>query len=260
MSGPATAGREPLASREPPVLRRAALLVSVLLLLVAVLPPLATGARRYDFAEAIQFSLLAIAVPALGAVGDRWARSTRAGALAAARLRHPETVRSLAFLALWVCAVVAWRTPPAVDALGRHGWLVAVEAVTLVSTGLGLWLELVESPPLTPRSTRPVRVLLAALAMWAVWIAAYAMGLSRAEVYRGFQHLPGGLSVGADQAVATATLWFAALCAFVPVVFFNLLRWLHTEEQPDEELRKLLREEGRRGVPHPRPGRRPRGS
>ncbi len=69
-----------------------------------------------------------------------------------------------------------WRTPVGVNALARHPWLVVVEAVTLVPLGMGLWLELVESPPLTPRLSRPHRVALAAVSMWTIWVLAYLVG------------------------------------------------------------------------------------
>lgn len=219
-----------------------------MVLVVALVPPVATLARRYDFVEAVQFCLLALGVPALLVLGGPWQRSQRAARLAERRRRHPEGVRSIAFLALYGIAVVAWRIPPSVDGLVRHPWLLGIEAVTLVAAGVGLWLELLESPPLVPRSPPPWRALYAALPMWTIWVTAYAVGLSRAEVYRAFHHVAGGLSAAADQEVATGTLWGVALLAFVPVVFANLLRWLRNDEQPDEELRRLVRVEARRAA------------
>jgi cytochrome c oxidase assembly factor CtaG len=147
-------------------------------------------------------------------------------------------------------AVIFWRTPLSVDALARHPWLLAAEAVTLVAAGVGLWLELVESPPLTPRLSRPNRVALAAVSMWTIWILAYLVGLSHGPWYPGYAHQPGrGLSLSADQQLTTGTMWFVSGCAFVPVVFWNLIRWLQTEEDPDQELHHLVRLERTRGRP-----------
>ncbi len=42
---------------------------AVVALLAAVLPPLEPAARRYDVAESVQFALLALALPALLALG-----------------------------------------------------------------------------------------------------------------------------------------------------------------------------------------------
>ena len=168
--------------------------------------------------------------------------------VAAARRRHPEPARSVAYLVLDVALVVAWRIPPSVDALARHGWLSLLEAVTLVAAGVGLWLELVESPPFSPRLARPKRIALAAVAMWTIWVTAYLVGLSHASVYRSYAHVVGrDLSVSADQALTTGILWLTSLCAFIPVIFSNLVLWLRSDEDPDDALYRLLRDR-RRGA------------
>jgi cytochrome c oxidase assembly factor CtaG len=207
-----------------------------------------------------------VAVPALVVIGAPWRRLGLArpvgeveevGAgpgpgpvdrLAAGRRRHPEALRSACFFALYLAGIVLWRIPPSVNALSRHPWLVALEAVTLVPVGIGLWLELVESPPLTPRLARPHRVALAAISMWAVWILAYLVGLSHASWYHAYAHHAGvGLSLSADQQLTTGMMWFLSGCAFIPVVFWNLIQWLSAEEDPDEELHRLVRQERIRG-------------
>ena len=214
--------------------------------------------------EALQFSLLAIGVPALMVLGAPWRflglsaksassvdsegialldRPRTVDRMAAARRRHPEPVRSIVFLLLELAVLVAWRTPAGVDAVARHGWLSVVEAATLIGAGIGLWLELVESPPVTPRLDRPWRIVVAAVAMWTVWVTAYVLGLSDASVYQAFRHVAGrGLSVAADQALTTWVLWFTSLCAFLPVIFTNLVVWLRSGEDPDGALRRLVRD------------------
>ena len=251
---------------------RSVLLAGAVVLLVAcVIPPLATEARRYEFVEAIQFSLLAVVIPALAVMGAPWLRlglasrsdwslaapdvSTGSGAhlrpvdrWARGRRRHPEVVRTAGIFALYLAGIVLWRIPPVVDALARHPWLVAVEAGALVVVGMGLWLELVESPPLTPRLARPHRVALAAVSMWAIWILAYLVGLAHGSWYHAYVHHPGvGLSVSADQQLTTGMMWFVSGCAFIPVVFWNLVQWLQSEEDPDEEFHRLVRQERIRG-------------
>ena len=242
----------------PRELRLLFLGVAAVLAVAVVVPPLFELARRYEVAEAVQFSVLAMAVPALIALGAPWGRmglshsaaavgagSREAGPvdqLAYARRRHPEFVRSALFLLAFMGSVVAWRTPAAVDAVSRGDpWLVAVEAATLVAVGLAFWLELVESPPLVPRSTRPVRAVMASLAMWTVWTVAYLVGFSSSSWYSGFHHTVGhGLSTAADQQLSTVVLWFVAAVVFMPVVFWNVLQWLRSEENPDVELHRLV--------------------
>jgi cytochrome c oxidase assembly factor CtaG len=220
---------------------------------VVLVPPISGSADHYLFVEAVRFSILALVAPALVVVGAPWRCLGLAPAtldrLAEGRRRHPNFVRSLGFLVVDLVVVVLWRTPPAVDAVSQHGALVLVEAATLVAAGAGLWLELVESLPLVPRSIRPRRAVLAALAMWTIWTIAYTVAMSHHAWYRGFHHVSGaGLSASADHQLSTVVLWAVAAMAFMPVIFWNLLQWLRSEDDPDHELFRLVREDRRRSA------------
>jgi cytochrome c oxidase assembly factor CtaG len=238
------------------------LLGAAIVVVVCLAPPLSDTARRFEYGEALQFSLLAIVVPVLAALGAPWRRSglARAGEsdpprfadrVAGRRLRHRELPWSLAFIAADLGAVVAWHVPRVVAAVAAHGWLIPLEGVTLLAFGLGLWLELVASPPLVPRSSYLRRAVLAAVAMWTFWVLAYVLGLSNHAFYPNFAHVPGGLSAAADQQFASAVLWFVAAASFVPVIFWNAMLWLRTDEDPDTELLALARAERRRGTSPP---------
>jgi cytochrome c oxidase assembly factor CtaG len=251
-------------------LDRALLFVGAVILFIACLvPPFSSYARRYEFVEALQFAILAVVVPVLVVSGSPWrllriaahlppedrdnagsgANSLRlVDELAAHRRRHPEALRSVLFASLFLAGVTLWRIPLTVDALVRHPWLVGVEAVTLLMVGVGLWLELIESPPLSPRLSRPNRVALAAVSMWTIWVLAYLVGLSHGAWYHAYSHHPGrGLSLSADQQLTTGMMWFVCGCAFIPVIFWNLTRWLQSEEDPDVELHRLVRQDRTRG-------------
>ena len=174
------------------------LLAAALVVLACLVPPLSGTARRFEYGEALQFSLLAVVAPVLVAIGAPWRRlglararrrrsaapgrpgrrpaASAPGAPLVPRLhrRRPRRGRRLA-------------RPGAVDDVSEHGWLIPLEGVTLLVFGLGLWLELVPSPPLVPRSGYLRRAVLAALAMWTFWILAYVLGLSNHAFYPNFR-------------------------------------------------------------------------
>jgi cytochrome c oxidase assembly factor CtaG len=239
--------------------RRWCLLGAVVVALACLVPPLSGTARRFEYGEALQFSLLALVVPVLVAIGAPWRRLGLAGSgdsgpprladrVADRRLRNRELPWSLAFIAADLAAVVAWHAPKAVAGVAEHGWLIPLQGLSLLVFGLGLWLELVASPPLVPRSGYLRRAVLAAFAMWTFWILAYVLGLSNHAFYGNFAHVPGGLSAAADQQVATAVLWFVAAASFVPLIFWNAMMWLRTDADPDAELLALARADRRRGT------------
>jgi cytochrome c oxidase assembly factor CtaG len=209
-------------------------------------PPLSVLARRYEFVEAFQFAAYAMAVPALFGLGVPRARlgSLRlpgeVRAREAARTyrsdgspgRRPAIGRSALSLGLFMGAVVAWRTPLAVDAIERHPWLLTAEAVSLVLAGGVLWLELVHPRAPGPLSARPLSATVATLAMWTVWTVAYLVGFSSSSWYTAFPHVAGRWpSLAADQQFSTAVLWLVATVTFLPVVFWDVLAWLRSDEQ-----------------------------
>ena len=238
------------------------LVAAVIVALGALIPPLATVARRADWGQALQFSLLAIALPALVTLGAPWrllglssaaapvvSSSRFVDRLAERRPRHRELARALAFILPDLVVIMLWHAPGAVAAVARDGWLVLPEAATLLSFGVALWLELIPSPPLTPRSGHLRRAVLGAIVMWVLWILAYVTGLSNHGFYPNFSHVPGGLGAAADQQIASALWWFVAAVSLVPVIFWNAVMWLKTEDDPDTELFALMRAERRRGPP-----------
>lgn len=226
------------------------------LIVVAVLPPVETLARRYLFVESIQFCVLAMAGPALIVLGAPWRRlglsrghsgeppgvPGPAGAdrgladrLAARRRRQPSFVAAAGFLCLWGAACLCWRLPPVLDALARHRVLILAELASLPPAGVGLWLELVNSRPLLPRLQRPRRAIIAALAMWSTWVMAYVLGFSLGPVVHAYDGAGSSLMTAADQELAAIVLWLAAACCFIPVIFVTLLTWLRDGAGPGEE-------------------------
>ena len=228
-------------------------LAAVVLALGTLLPPAGSYARQYAFAGSLQFVIFAVAAPALLVLGAPWRfvalprrRGRRRGS---ARLRglaggppqfrRPVAFRPAAVLVTFIALLIAWRLPATVTALARDPGLAVAEMVTLLAAGSGVWLELVKSPPLLPRLSRPQRAAMAALAMWAIWVLAYIIGMSSGTWFAAYGHAAGhGLSAAADQQLAVAIMWAVPALCFPPVIYSMLITWLRDSEDPEEELRE----------------------
>lgn len=218
--------------------------VALAVAVACLIPPVSSLAGRYVLAETIQFACFAMVIPGLLVLGAPWRRLGLGGTasrLARARERHPSFMRSAGFLAAFAALAVAWRLPPVIDAVARHPGLAAAELASLLITGVALWLELVPSPPLQPRGRDGLHLaVIAAFAMWLIWIIAYILGMATHGMFHAYRYHPGGpLSAVADQELATAVLWVAAAACFIPVIFTAAHRWLHDGDNVEAEMERV---------------------
>lgn len=251
--------------------RAPALVLGCVAFIVLILPPVATLARRYEFVQSLQFSFFIAGIPALLVIGAPWrflhlstasiddiqarpiAELKDVGPVdrwSAGRLRHLQPIRSVVVFVVYAIVAVAWRTPAAVNGLANQPWLLLVEAATVLPVGIWLWTELVESPPLTPRLVRPHRIGLSAVSMWIIWILAYVVAFSHGVWYSAYHHHPGvGVSLSADQQMTAGMMWLVSGTVYISLSFWNLYKWLQSEEDPSNELHRLARfERIRRGA------------
>lgn len=231
--------------------------LSIVVFLLALLPPIWGWALRYGFVQAIQFCVFGFGAPALFVVGAPWTGVRRSPDSMdlnnqpawfrrwnARRVRDKAQVRALTAAGSAVVATLFWRVAPVVNALVHHPWLVPVEAISLFVPSVFLMVELVESPPLAPGISRPYRIGITAVVMWSAWIVAYLAGMSHDSWYTAFHHVAGsGISASADEQLSAGSVWLLTAAVFVPIVFWNLVHWLQSEEDPDEEFIKLFRQE-----------------
>ena len=224
---------------------------------VCLVPPVAALAQRYVVAESVQFIVFAMVAPALVVLGAPWRllRLSRAGGaggvadrMAVARQENRSFLRAGIFLIVFAAVTLAWRLPPVMDALARQPALMLAEAVTVLPAGLGLWLELIGSPPLAPRLPRPHRAAVAALAMWFTWAVAYVVGFHNGPVFPAYAAVPGrAVGLVADQELAVAIIWAVTGLCFVPVVIVTMMSWLK-DNDTDEELQRIVRDADQRAV------------
>jgi cytochrome c oxidase assembly factor CtaG len=232
--------------------------------ILCLVPPVSQWSRQYEYVESIQYCLLSISIPALLASGAPWrwlglasrdayvfnadgvsappVQSRWIDWVALSRLGRLGDRQGYVLATLFCLTTIFWRVAPVVDFAVSHAWLAPIESVALVGVGLLLWLDLVESPPLKPSAARPFRIGMAAVSMWAVWVLAYLGAMSGRSWYPSFVHLAGhGVSLAADQQLSTGFMWLLSAASFLPVVFWNLMHWLQSEENPDDELSRIVR-------------------
>ena len=234
-------------------LRRRLAVVAVVLVLGMLLPA-ESYARRYAFVETLQFVIFAAAAPALLVLGGPWRflrmtrrRDSSPGPVRRARpSRWLGVSRPAVVLVAFIAVVIAWRLPVAVNALPGDPALTVAEAVTLLASGSGVWLELVESPAVLPGLSRPQRAAMAAAAMWTIWVLAYIMGMSHGAWFAAYRHPGHGLSTAADQQLAAGIMWAVPALCFMPVIYGTLIAWLGDSDDPDKELREAVHRESAR--------------
>lgn len=244
-----------------PGLRGLLSIFSVVLVIVSLSPPVWEWSFRYGFVQAIQFCVLGFGAPTLLVAGAPWlGRRGRGDALKLAsqpvwcqrwnsrRVREKAQFRALSAAAAVVASTLVWRAAPPVNALVHHHWLLLVEAITLFVPMVFLMVEIIESPPFTPGISRPYRIGISAVVMWSAWVVAYLAGMSHDSWYTSFHHVTGrGISATADQQLSAGFVWLLTASVFVPIVFWNLVHWLQSEEDPDEEIVRLFRQEREHG-------------
>jgi cytochrome c oxidase assembly factor CtaG len=212
--------------------------VAVVLAAVVAVPPVATDARHYAAVQALQFVVFAAVVPALLVLG--WpSRFTRAVGARPIPPEHSDraTLRAVMSLLPYLALVVVWRIPAVLAALERDPALVAVELVTLVAAGVGLWRELARPSAAREPLPRPLRAAMAAVAMWTIWVIAYVTGMSAGGATPA---APVVLSTLAERELGVGVLMAVSGLCYVPVVFVMAMSWFNDRENPDAEARRLI--------------------
>lgn len=250
--------------------------------LAAALPPAGSYARQDAFAQALQFVIFAVPVPALlvlgisswlgqaarrgsgpGVSSGRWKRAAVPGLRLLACLSgvragtvHRAAGAAAAKVLLFAALVIAWRLPAVLDALTRYPALTAAEMLTLACAGSAVWIDLIAAAPLPRPLPRPLRAAIAAVAMWTIWIVAYITGMSGATSIPAGP-APDAVTAATQRQLGVAVMWAVPAIFFVPVVYAMLIRWLGERDQPDAELRAAaLRGSNLNGLSrHPRPPR-----
>jgi cytochrome c oxidase assembly factor CtaG len=218
--------------------------LGLLVVLFALVSPVAYWSDTYVWVHAVQDLLLAVVAPPLIVLGSPWLALRAAWSAQPGRLRLPSgspsgrggetpwwltgpALVAVAFNAAWL----AWHLPALYD-LGLTSRVAGgAEVVSYLVLGIAFWLVLIGSAPLRPRLTPLQRVTLVFGTVAADTVLGMVLVFGSSLLYTSYgsaaHHV---LSVVADQQVAGAVLWMGLLPPFVIVAVALFARWLDDEE------------------------------
>jgi putative membrane protein len=235
----------------PPGLGRevAAFYGGLLVVVLALLSPLAYWSAHYIWVRSVQDVLLANLAPVFLVLGAPWlvlrrglpSRLPRAHGPGrgpgagrdpdpgrAGRLARISVLTVIAFNVAWC----AWHLPALYDGALRYPAAYAAEVMTYLGLGVAFWLQLIGSRPLSPALAPLRRVALLAGTIIVSTVLGMVLVFGYGLAYPGYA-APGRrvLSVVYDQQAGGAVLWVLVLLAYVTAGVALLIRWLNDEEE-----------------------------
>jgi putative membrane protein len=250
--------------------------IGMLVVLIALVSPVAYWAQVYIWVRAMQDLMLAFVAPGLLVLGAPWLvlasalpGRVRSGTVdrdadRAAGSRRWWLAWPLAVVIAFNVAWLGWHVPVLYDASARDGAARYAEYACFLGIGVAFWLQLIGSRPSSPVLPPLKRLKFLVATVAADTILGMMLVFGSAVVY----HAYGGpahsvLSVVSDQQVAGAVLWMGVLPPLIIGAVALLHTWLENEES-DELSRDLDRVLGRpeaavertqaHGLWHARPG------
>ncbi|MDQ6817885.1 MAG: cytochrome c oxidase assembly protein [Actinomycetota bacterium] len=131
--------------------------------------------------------------------------------------------------------LVFWHLPFAYDLTLRSAGVHVLEHVTFMLSGVLLWAQVLDSPPLRLRLAAIHRVYFIVGATVVGWLISLVLAFASHplyDVYAQLAHRPGGISALADQQLASGIMLGPGSLAATLYVFIGLYRWLGRSE-PD---------------------------
>jgi putative membrane protein len=212
----------------------------LLMAVLALVSPLGYWAGTFIWVRVLQDIVLGVYVPPLLVLGAPWlvlwrglGRAARPRA-AKATAPVPPRLRSwpVAVTALFVVVWCGWYLPSLYDAGVHHPVVLAAQAVTTMTAGVLLWLQIIGSRPHRPQFGPLYRVMLLAAIVLFSTILGMVLGFDARVLYPaylgvGSHHV---LTVVSDQQGGGAELWVLVLEPYVIAGVALLVRWLNEEE------------------------------
>lgn len=142
--------------------------------------------------------------------------------------------------------MVAWFIPQMMTWAVENKYAMMVMHFTFITSGMLLFLHLIDSDPFTSRVKDPVKRL-GMIGVCAVtgWIIAMFMGFAPHAWYPVYALIPGkSMSPMADQQIAASLLWVLCMEPFLYSAYYNIKLWISMSENNtlDEFRRPWLRQ------------------
>jgi putative membrane protein len=225
--------------------RAASFYAGLLTIVIALAGPIDRYADRLFWVHMIQHVLLLTVAAPLIALGAPWMSMWRplplefrrgaAGTVARARWAAPLRRLGRAFgrpLAPWLAFninLIAWHIPVIFDLTLRHLAVHALEHTTFLLSGVLLWCQVIDSPPIRARLRADFRVYYMVATTAVGWALSLVLAFASTPLYPIYAHLadrPGGISALADQQLAAGVMLGPGSVSATIFVFVGLYRWL----------------------------------
>lgn len=240
----------------------AAFYSGLLVIVVALVSPVAYWAERYIWIRSLQDVLLAFGAPSLIVLAAPWLALRRGADVwlrrAASATERPDTpgagrdsapsgwswtawpvVVTVVFNVCWL----GWHLPGAYDAARLYPAVQAAEVISYLGLGIVFWLQIFGSAPFTPRFAPLPRLALAMATFVCVSLLSMVLIFGSAVLYPGYRGTAHRvISIVTDQQVGGALMWAVALVPFGIAVIALCIRWLAADESEalDADFDRLL--------------------
>jgi putative membrane protein len=217
-------------------------------LVLAFASPLASLDEDLFWAHMAQHVLLLAVAPPLILLGRPWSTTWRAFPLSLRRAAAHGVLRAsqsapvrtawrtltapLVSLGLFCGTLALWHLPALYDLTLRSSAAHELEHVLFLATGLLLWSQLIDSPPIRSRLAYPARAVYATVAMVSGSLLAIVLAVAAEPLYAPYAEVasrPGGISALADQQLAAGIMWVPGSIPFAAAILIFVYRWLETE-------------------------------
>jgi putative membrane protein len=252
MFGAATDARRQGRPLAPGLLAQAVIFqIGLLMVLLALVSPMGYYAHRLIWVRNLQDVVLAVAAPALIVLGAPWLPLAR-GAGLGRRRHHGEgsaaagdgdggtggriaqpgwRARPILITALFCVTWWVFHLPGPFDAALRSPAIYAAEVVIYLAVGIGFWLQLIGSRPLSPQMAPLNRVALVVAAAASGTVLGLVRAYGPGVAYTGYLGLGQSVSsVVSGQQVGGSILWVLPLIPYSIVAVALIVRWLEDEE------------------------------